>query len=90
VKPKTRSADLLETGLAGQIDIQTHRPFDFAGGKSSIAARGIYAEKGLCASLAEADRRGCAHCSASMEELSEGWHRYRRSLRCAVGERIQI
>ena len=41
---KTRSADLLETGIAGQIDIHTHRPFDFVGDKFSVAARYIYAD----------------------------------------------
>src|SRR5690606_5648473 len=28
---KTRSASLIETGIAGVIDIHTHRPFDFDG-----------------------------------------------------------
>lgn len=41
---KTRSANLLETGIAGQIDIHTHRPFDFSGDKFSVAARYIYAD----------------------------------------------
>lgn len=41
---KTRSANLIETGIAGQIDIHTHRPFDFSGDKYSIAARYIYAD----------------------------------------------
>ena len=41
---KTRSADLIETGIAGQIDIHTHRPFDFSGDKISVGARYIYAE----------------------------------------------
>lgn len=40
---KTRSADLVEGGIAGQIDVRTHRPFDFDGAKASLAARGIYA-----------------------------------------------
>jgi TonB-dependent receptor len=40
---KTRSADLVEGGIAGQIDVRTHRPFDFEGAKVSVAARGIYA-----------------------------------------------
>ncbi|OIR08241.1 vitamin B12 transporter BtuB [mine drainage metagenome] len=39
---KTRSANLLENGIAGQIDIRTHRPFDFKGDEFSFAARGIY------------------------------------------------
>jgi TonB-dependent receptor len=42
---KTRSADLLETGIAGQIDIQTQRPFDFTGSKVVLSARGIYQEQ---------------------------------------------
>jgi len=42
---KTRSADLIETGIAGQIDIRTHRPFDFKGSKIVLAARGIMQEQ---------------------------------------------
>jgi TonB-dependent receptor len=42
---KTRSADMVETGLAGQIDIHTHRPFDFAGDAMGLAARGIYRQQ---------------------------------------------
>ena len=42
---KTRSADLIETGIAGQIDIHTRRPFDFEDRKTVIAARGIYQEQ---------------------------------------------
>ncbi|MEN2787546.1 TonB-dependent receptor [Sphingomonas qilianensis] len=41
---KTRSADQLETGLAGQIDVQTRRPLDFEGLTVSGLARGIYSE----------------------------------------------
>ncbi|MDP5040645.1 MAG: TonB-dependent receptor, partial [Paraglaciecola sp.] len=41
---KTRSADLIESGIAGQIDIHTQRPFDFADSKVVLAARGIYQE----------------------------------------------
>lgn len=41
---KTRSADQLETGLAGQIDVQTRRPLDFDGFTVSGLARGIYSE----------------------------------------------
>ncbi len=41
---KTRSANLIETGIAGQIDIHTHRPFDFSGDKLAVAARYIYAD----------------------------------------------
>lgn len=39
---KTRSAAETEGGIAGQIDVRTHRPFDFDGGRVNIAARGIY------------------------------------------------
>ena len=42
---KTRSSDLIETGIAGQIDIHTQRPFNFEGSKVVIAARGIYQEQ---------------------------------------------
>lgn len=42
---KSRSADRLETGIAGLIDIHTPRPFDFAGRKISLSARGIYQEQ---------------------------------------------
>jgi TonB-dependent receptor len=41
---KTRAADQIETGLAGQIDIKTRRPFDFDGFAISGLARGIYSE----------------------------------------------
>lgn len=42
---KTRSSNLIETGIAGQIDIHTQRPFDFDGRKVVVAARGIYQEQ---------------------------------------------
>lgn len=42
---KTRSASQLESGIAGQIDIRTHRPFNFEGGKVSVAARGVYQDQ---------------------------------------------
>jgi TonB-dependent receptor len=41
---ETRSADQLETGLAGQIDVQTRRPLDFDGFTISGLARGVYSE----------------------------------------------
>jgi TonB-dependent receptor len=41
---KTRAADQLETGLAGQIDVQTRRPLDFDGFTISGLVRGIYSE----------------------------------------------
>ena len=42
---KTRSADQLETGLAGQIDVQTRRPFDFPGLEVSLNARATSQEQ---------------------------------------------
>lgn len=42
---KTRSASHIETGMAGVIDIQTHRPFDFSGHKFAIAAKTTYQEQ---------------------------------------------
>lgn len=39
---KTRAADQIETGLAGQVDVVTRRPFDFEGLALSGLARGIY------------------------------------------------
>ena len=42
---KTRSANLIETGIAGVIDIHTHRPFDFDGSRVVLAARTIYQEQ---------------------------------------------
>jgi iron complex outermembrane receptor protein len=42
---KTRSADQLETGLAGQVDVATRRPFDFDGFAISGLVRGIYNEQ---------------------------------------------
>lgn len=42
---KTRSADLVEQGIAGVIDLVLHRPFNFDGGKVSLTARGVYQEQ---------------------------------------------
>lgn len=42
---KTRSAEQIETGIAGQIDVATRRPFDFDGFALSGFARGIYNEQ---------------------------------------------
>jgi TonB-dependent receptor len=42
---KTRSADQVERGIAGSIDIKTHRPFDFSDRKIVLAARGIYSDQ---------------------------------------------
>ncbi|KAF0094775.1 MAG: peptidase M24A [Puniceicoccaceae bacterium 5H] len=42
---KTRSAEQIETGIAGVIDIRTQRPFNFDGSQVSVSARGIYQEQ---------------------------------------------
>ncbi|WP_129793246.1 TonB-dependent receptor [Sphingosinicella sp. CPCC 101087] len=42
---KTRAAEQIETGIAGQIDVFTRRPFDFDGLAISGVARGIYNEQ---------------------------------------------
>ncbi|MQP68138.1 TonB-dependent receptor [Niveispirillum sp. SYP-B3756] len=42
---KTRAADQMETGLAGQINVETRRPFDFDGFTISGLARGTYNEE---------------------------------------------
>ncbi len=42
---KTRSASHIETGMAGVLDIQTFRPFDFSGSKVSLSAKGTYQEQ---------------------------------------------
>ncbi|MGJ8691394.1 MAG: TonB-dependent receptor [Thalassotalea sp.] len=42
---KTRSASQVERGIAGSINIETHRPFNFDDSKVVIAARGIYADQ---------------------------------------------
>ncbi len=42
---KTRGAHQLSSGIAGQIDIHTQRPFDFDGSKFVLAARGVYADQ---------------------------------------------
>lgn len=42
---KTRAADQLETGLAGQIDVATRRPFDFPGFEMSLNARATSQEQ---------------------------------------------
>ncbi|MDG0831638.1 TonB-dependent receptor [Pelomonas saccharophila] len=39
---KTRDASQLETGIAGQIDVKSLRPFDFKGRKISLSARETY------------------------------------------------
>lgn len=42
---KTRSANQISRGLAGQIDVHTNRPFDFDGFKLSAQARTTYQEQ---------------------------------------------
>lgn len=42
---KTRSADQISRGLAGQIDVHTNRPFDFEGFKVAAQVRGTYQEQ---------------------------------------------
>jgi len=42
---KTRSADQIESGIAGVVDVKTSRPFDFSGSKFVIAARDVYQEQ---------------------------------------------
>lgn len=42
---KTRSADLIENGIAGSVDVRTHRPFDFSGHRVALSARGTYQEQ---------------------------------------------
>lgn len=42
---KTRTADQVERGIAGSIDVKTHRPFDFTDSKIVLAGRGIYADQ---------------------------------------------
>ena len=39
---KTRDASQLETGIAGQVDVKSLRPFDFKGAKVSLSARETY------------------------------------------------
>ncbi|HVZ30750.1 MAG TPA: TonB-dependent receptor [Asticcacaulis sp.] len=41
---KTRAADQIEAGIAGQIDVSTLRPFDFKGSEVSVALRDSYLE----------------------------------------------
>lgn len=42
---KTRAAEQIETGIAGQVDVFTRRPLDFDGFAFSAVARGIYNEQ---------------------------------------------
>jgi TonB-dependent receptor len=42
---KTRAAEQLETGLAGQVDVRTRRPFDLPGFQLAVFARAIEQEQ---------------------------------------------
>lgn len=42
---KTRTADQVERGIAGSIDVKTNRPFDFTDSKVVLAGRGIYTDQ---------------------------------------------
>ncbi len=42
---KTSSANQIEGGVGGVIDLRTHRPFDFEGRKFAASARGIYGDR---------------------------------------------
>ena len=42
---KTRAASQIGSGIAGQINIETQRPFNFEGEKVVVAARGIHQEQ---------------------------------------------
>lgn len=41
---KTSSADHIEGGVGGTINLRTHRPFDFAGKELSASARSVYGD----------------------------------------------
>jgi iron complex outermembrane recepter protein len=42
---KSRAADQIEGGIAGQIDVRTRRPFDFDGLEFAVAAREVYSDQ---------------------------------------------
>ena len=42
---KTRTADQVERGIAGSIDVKTNRPFDFSDAKVVLAGRAIYSDQ---------------------------------------------
>lgn len=42
---KSRSAEQLEGGIAGLIDVRTRRPFDFKGFQLALAGREVYSEQ---------------------------------------------
>ncbi|QSX35244.1 TonB-dependent receptor [Shewanella avicenniae] len=39
---KTRDASQIASGIAGQLNVRTHRPFNFEGAKFALNARGVY------------------------------------------------
>ena len=41
---KAPVADMIEGGIGGTVDLRTRRPFDFAGSRISLSARGAYAD----------------------------------------------
>ncbi len=41
---KTSSANQIEGGVGGTVDLRTHRPFDFSGNKISGTARAVYGD----------------------------------------------
>jgi TonB-dependent receptor len=42
---KSSDASLIEGGVAGAVDIITHKPFDFSGAKVSFSAKGTYTDR---------------------------------------------
>lgn len=42
---KTRTSDLIENGIAGSLNVVTHRPLDFPGNKVVLATRAIWVEQ---------------------------------------------
>ncbi|WP_192954798.1 TonB-dependent receptor [Gallaecimonas mangrovi] len=42
---KTASADMVEGGIGGVINVRTHRPFDFQGKKFSFTGKGTYSDQ---------------------------------------------
>lgn len=42
---KTRTAKQIEHGIAGQVDVSTHRPFNFRGFQATAAVRGTWNEQ---------------------------------------------
>jgi TonB-dependent receptor len=42
---KSRSADQIEGGIAGLINVRTRRPFDFPGARFAVAGRQVYSEQ---------------------------------------------